>query len=104
MVDKLRLQFSLGSPGLTDKEKGGYFRVEGDDPNESTMKAAVSYISPQIPSSSTLAHLGFDLRPSDLFFLIYCLLVIFLKFYYYSYTFYLDIAFLIYFLFNSISS
>lgn len=71
MVDKLRLQFSLGSPGLTDKEKGGYFRVEGDDPNESTMKAAVSYISPQIPSSSTLAHLGFDLRPSDLFFLIY---------------------------------
>lgn len=47
------------------------FWVEGDDPNESTMKAAVSYISPKIPSSSTLAHLGFDLRPSDLFFLIY---------------------------------
>lgn len=72
MVDKLRLQFSLGSPiavRLNRQRKGGYFRVEGDDPNESTMKVAVSYISPQIPSSSTLAHLGFDLRPSDLFFL-----------------------------------
>lgn len=51
VVDKLRLQFSLGSPiaiivGLTDKENGGYFHwVEGDDPNESTMKVAVSYRS-----------------------------------------------------------
>ncbi|KAI4298054.1 hypothetical protein MLD38_040518 [Melastoma candidum] len=50
VVDKLRLQFSLGSPiaiivGLTDKENGGYFHwVEGDDPNESTMKVALQKV------------------------------------------------------------
>uniref|UniRef100_A0A9I9CII6 Uncharacterized protein n=1 Tax=Cucumis melo TaxID=3656 RepID=A0A9I9CII6_CUCME len=46
-------------------------RVEGEDPNESTMKVAISYISAQVPLIALAsminpwqAHLGFDLRPS----------------------------------------
>lgn len=55
MVDKLRLQFSLGSPIAVRRQRKRWILftswVEGDDPNESTMKVAVSYISAQIPSS-----------------------------------------------------
>ena len=54
MVDKLRLQFSLGSPialRLNRQRKGEYFRIEGDDPNESTIQVAVSYISAQMTES-----------------------------------------------------
>lgn len=54
MVDKLRLQFDLGSPVAVrlkrQRKRWILFWVEGDDPNESTIKGAVSYISTQIPS------------------------------------------------------
>lgn len=54
MVDKLRLQFYLGSPIAVrlkrQRKRWILFWVEGDDPNESTIKGAVSYISTQIPS------------------------------------------------------
>lgn len=59
MVDKLRLQFSLGSPIAVrlkrQRKRWILFWVEGDDPNESTIKGAVSYISTKIPSPEAIS-------------------------------------------------